>query len=588
MIEYKQINGKQYEISNPKIINDNDNFCFLVNGTYIPYEHGTITYDYNLNKYVLKSSINVENGIVSIDCFDNPILGSWSWDKDHIMDETVVANYKDQSFYCISDKIFENTAWEEKLSDGIFYLKSSIPVKEFCKIKEVPHDLKNSYPYNSSDSIKEFDKIYKKKYIKESFNKGISNYPQVLGKYTYGFEFETSKGFIPSRIYNKLGLMPLRDGSIEGIEYATIPLESKKGLQTIIDTCEELEKRTIFNKDCSLHIHIGGMPRKESYFISLAKVLCHVQDEMYDMFPFYTRGGFGLKKKDYTAPLPSTDLLSKIDNEIDLKDKEKINKNFQHVFEFLSMGHNFNDYDCDLKKVISHPSDPNGTSKWYVKSRYRWVNMIPLLFGNKKTIEFRIHTPTYDHNKVIYFSIICAAIVDFAERSKKEILNGSFNSYRLHEILYAYLSQFGEKYNQVYDYILRYIIERKKYTKNCILQKDFFGNEDNFKCKFNIYESKKNNYGIISKKIIKDIELSSGTVFNVGSNHLESLRTLARNYDPTISGGWLRSTTTPTGGSENPGIPRRRNPRRMLETLDTISLTMSNNDTIEEDNDNSF
>lgn len=539
MSNYKEIDGSRYKIADPTIVNDSPDVCFLVEGKYYRLSAGSITYDYTKKRYVLKSSIHVESGFVGIDKDDNPILGSWSWPDDHSMDETIIAHYKGVEFLCISDAIFKDTAWEERLSNGEFYKKSSLPVKEFSAIKSVSRDLKDSYPYNASGSIlSDAIELYNLKYKPDAsdFDKGVSSYPQVLGKYSYGFEFETTKGFVPPRIYNKLGLIPLRDGSINGIEYATIPLEGKLGLQTIIDISKEMEVRTAYDHDCSLHVHIGGMPRTEEYFISLAKVLCLIQEEMYEMFPFYTRGGFGLKKKDYTAPLPATELLSKIDNNIDLSDKKAIINNFQHVFDFLSMGHDYKDYNYKLKNVISHPSDPSGTSKWYIKSRYRWVNMIPLLFGNKKTIEFRIHTPTYDYNKIIYFTIICASIIDFADRNMVNILTGQNLDYSINNMVYRYLSQFGDKYHQVHDYIVRYMTDRKAYIQKITRKGDFYGKESELKHRFNIYSSSTNSYDVITKSklnaIFREVDYDGARYRDTPGNLSGSFTYHARTPEP--------------------------------------------------------
>ena len=40
-----------------------------------------------------------------------------------------------------------------------------------------------------------------------------------------------------------------------------------------------------------------------------------------------------------------------------------------------------------LDNIISHPSDPNGNQKWNIRPRYLLFNIIPLIFGNKQTIE---------------------------------------------------------------------------------------------------------------------------------------------------------------------------------------------------------
>ena len=81
-------------------------------------------------------------------------------------------------------------------------------------------------------------------------------------KYTFGLEFETSKGYIPEDICFRDGLIPLRDGSISGLEYSTLVLQGNSGLSMLKQQIDTLQEYTRFDKDCSLHIHFGGYPLK--------------------------------------------------------------------------------------------------------------------------------------------------------------------------------------------------------------------------------------------------------------------------------------------------------------------------------------
>ena len=76
--------------------------------------------------------------------------------------------------------------------------------------------------------------------------------------YTFGLEFETAGGFLPQHRLYELGLIPLRDGSISGIEFSTVVLQGNFGFNLLKQQMEELNERTIFDKDCSLHVHFGG------------------------------------------------------------------------------------------------------------------------------------------------------------------------------------------------------------------------------------------------------------------------------------------------------------------------------------------
>ena len=78
-----------------------------------------------------------------------------------------------------------------------------------------------------------------------------------------GFEFETSAGIIPEEIALRDGLVPLRDGSISGLEYSSVVLTpDNDGLSLLKQQLETLRQYTSFNKECALHIHFGKFPMK--------------------------------------------------------------------------------------------------------------------------------------------------------------------------------------------------------------------------------------------------------------------------------------------------------------------------------------
>ena len=195
----------------------------------------------------------------------------------------------------------------------------------------------------------------------------------------------------------------MRDGSISGVEYVTIPLSGKKGLQAIVNSCNLLKQRTSYDDSCALHLHIGGIPRTMEFILALYRTLIHIQDDVYSMFPLYKKYNFGVKQNDYTKQLPSDVLLNQMDKVID---KSNIVDNFDVLFKYLSQGVSFKGNHSSLDDVDGHPSDPRGNRKWQVGTRYLWCNVIPLIFDNKQTVEFRIHTPTFEVNKVLNYVVM--------------------------------------------------------------------------------------------------------------------------------------------------------------------------------------
>ena len=97
-------------------------------------------------------------------------------------------------------------------------------------------------------------------------------------KYTFGLEFETSMGYIPEDICFRDGLIPLRDGSISGLEYSTVVLNGNDGLSLLKQELESLKEYTAFNKECSLHIHLGGFPLDPNAIIR-AQTLCRLLEK---------------------------------------------------------------------------------------------------------------------------------------------------------------------------------------------------------------------------------------------------------------------------------------------------------------------
>lgn len=500
-----KIKGEYYLVADSTIENTDSFVCFNVEEKHYRLSAGSIIYDHRLKKYVLRTQVDVERGVIAFDKDYNPIFGAFSKTRQY---ENIIINYKRRRFECINidilQPLLDKEIYQERLSSGVFYKRTDLPITEFNKIRACDEDYKRGLAYNSGGALESATNIFKKRYKPTVFNDALSKYENIAKDYTFGLEFETVKGDIPARICNTLGLIPLRDGSIDGIEFVTIPHSGKKGMQAILDSLKELSKRTTYDKNCALHIHVGNLPRTVEFFCALTKVLCVLQPAIYKQFPFYTKGGYRLKNKDYTAPLPAEEILAEMPNKIN---KDNMAEAFEPIFQFLSMGHTFKEFDNDLSNVTEHPSDPRGNSKWYVKSRYRWVNMIPLLFGNKETVEFRIHTPTYDPDKVINFLILCLAIVDYAKKNETNINSGKYrvkNYDNIQNIVYTYISQFSG-YGSLENHMNNYWKVRKNYQQSSLLNGDFYANEDDFYLTKKLFQDFKSTSKDILTKDLKNV-----------------------------------------------------------------------------------
>ena len=448
--------GKYYKIGNSNIENSGD--CYLINDKYFRVEKGLIVYDNTYKQYALKNA-NMVQGLI-----ENNQLGYFYKTSDSI----IVVNDNGNALYALNeDVLLQNKAYREELSTGKYFHISQRSVYQFLNIKKPSQEYKTSLPYDSKGLLSEYAQKYEDLFnSKVLFNQAL--FGKALKDYTFGLEFETIKGFIPSRITDRLGMIPLRDGSISGIEYVTIPLKGEKGVQTLSDTVKVLNTRTTYDNSCALHLHVGNVPRTKEFILAFFKLTAHIQDDIFQMFPLYKKYNFKIKNKNYSKPYPVYDLISKMDTRID---DANINKNFNVLFEYLTDGVSFSEYDNDLNNVHTHPADSSGNQKWNIKKRYHVHNLIPLIFGNKSTIEFRIHTPTYDMSKISMFLLLNVILIDYVKIKESSILKNNdldavYDNDKLISIIKEYCDLTNTSYKQsVYNRLVNYIADRKSRTE---------------------------------------------------------------------------------------------------------------------------
>lgn len=483
-------NKKYYKIGDINVENSGD--CYKIDDKFYRVETGQIVYNNTDKKYCLKNN-NLIYGLIENNNF------GWFTNNN-----TIIKFYNQQNIlsYALNEEILiNNLNYREELSTGNYYHISLLPAKKFNIIKIPNKEYKFSLPYDSKGITDKHLEIYNNLYdSKVSIE--VENLSHVLEDLTFGLEFETVAGYLPERITNKLGLIPLRDGSIPGLEYVTVPLKEAKGLQTVIDITKELEKRTKYDYKCSLHLHLGNIPRTSEFILAFFKITLHLQNELFTLFPIYKKYNLGIKNKNYSKPYPIFKLLNKIDPVIT---SENITKNFNVLMDYFlnkDPGYFSQNYKNDLNNVDYHPDDKSGNQKWNIRNRYYFHNFIPLIFGNKQTIEFRIHTPTYDVNKIFMFLLINSCLVNFTKYHQNMILkNPSFfdRFYNLETIIFEYFlilnknlkktKNINFKHNELYEEVMNYILTRKKVielrTRNgeiVIDEEDIFINSKNWDC----------------------------------------------------------------------------------------------------------
>ena len=235
--------------------------------------------------------------------------------------------------------------------------------------------------------------------------------------YTFGLEFETAGGYLPQHKLYELGLIPLRDGSITGIEFATVVLQGNLGLNLLKQQMELLDTYTIFDKDCSLHIHLGNFTLKGDVLLTVNNLFCNSDIGLYlPELTFHTH----LYKSN--------------------TDKNYCERNAKYT-DFSQMYRDLvgRDFYGDFNQP--HPRDLSGTRKWNIKSRYKAVNFVnAVCYENPKTIEYRMLRPTYNFHKVLGWLFIYAAFIKYAELNRTKVNSFYRLSLRIEQILRAVYS----------------------------------------------------------------------------------------------------------------------------------------------------
>lgn len=410
-----------------------------------------LVFDNELKEEVEFNQKTMTNGVIGIKTDGSPIFGIFTivWDKN------VLVCINGDVYFAI-DKFCANPPYELVYNNRIGYYEISKEAKKLAELYRIARG-KGGYPYkitkyyNAEFQLKNFN-INRKKYtIKNRF-------PGIL-KYTVGIEFEASAGYLPQEECFKLGLVPLRDGSITSVEYATIVMdESKLGL--LKEQINKLAYYTEFDKECSLHMHFGGFPVESKSIMALYKVCKALEPFLIYSLPKYTFKTSMYKRtgKDYCNLLPEC-------------------STFNDLYAWAS------DYNARYAGSLtqSHPCDPEKQQKWNIKSRYFWLNLVNMLFYNScKTVEFRMLRPTYNFNKIIYWLYVFNAILIYAEayarrfKTIEQLEADHLGALTLRDIFMGvYPEELAHRMYETYDIDL-YI------TKNQTMVKDFIGKHTDF------------------------------------------------------------------------------------------------------------
>ena len=229
-----------------------------------------------------------------------------------------------------------------------------------------------------------------------------------------------------------------------------------------------MSKYTAKNINCSLHLHIGNIPVNEKFLVNFWKVCKLLEKDIFALFPVAMKNTSKYKGRDYCCPLPPVAV------------------NPEGIVNWISGREGY--YEEYFKGLGErcHPNDQDNNRKWNVEQRYLWMNLVPYIFSERGTVEFRIHTASTNATKLINWLFICSGIVNFVKNYVASYDNDSLKKISLKSILRVVYG----KYPQVCDYLDKYIDFRIQYMIQSAESGDEIGNIElmndlNFQFKFN-------------------------------------------------------------------------------------------------------
>lgn len=429
--------------------------CYLLNGQYLREEDGLV-YDHALKTYTLDTSglhygiynLQGDKGYFSI----NPMLSTYLFHNDKIEHYIDINHLKDNKHYIYGSIANRNTFILKKDAK---YLSKKVG-RHFDYYDVSLYGADNNTAFNNN------------KLLYKSLD--IPNKIKIDIPYTFGLEFETSAGVVPEALCIQKALTPVKDGSISGLEYITVPLSGSKGLDYLTEVCDILSKYCKVNEFCSLHIHVGGVPRTKLFITSLYTLAYKVQHQIHDIFPPYKKDTRHFKQKkefkDHCKFLPSLGILyDEIIQKGEVSEKTA-NNSFKKIFTLLNDNVPENtDFNFENGVHVKH-----GRSKWEWNARYFWLSFIPLIFTNKQTVEFRYHSGTLNKYKTLNWLLLCSAICLYAEDKMEEIFDPKSKIYLSDILSYVYEDNIANYLNNYYE-------SRRKSTTQMVLEDSLIGAE---------------------------------------------------------------------------------------------------------------
>lgn len=446
--------------------------CVYINKRWYAKTSKLVTLDYETGEWVLIKGSPLVYGVVGFKESDNtPIFGYFTENKYNNLTVNIPQYGNVKTF---GEKVLTESGFIEEISTGTWMDKRNLTDRDMKRMSTIEgRRVHTNKGYNIEDNAEEFkQKIesYDKYPIKISA--AALRFGKLLGDITYGAEIETSMGNLPDYIQNRHGVVICRDGSIKNAEFVTVPMKGAKGLLNLKYLSSELCKRTKSDHECSLHFHIGSLPKDRLFIVALYALAIRIQDEIFTMFPYYKTNWRDVKRQNYNQKLRKlgTGLLKP-----GMKKEEYqqyVDEAYYRIFTWLNDGV---PPDDNFNRVNNNHQQ---NQKWNRKQRYFWINFMNMFFSERRTIEFRLHHNTLNGQKMVNWLFICNAICQYAVQNADAILS-SADPISLETVLDHYANSFKSSHAKfLSEYLKAYVKDRKEYFQNDYKNGDFISKKE--------------------------------------------------------------------------------------------------------------
>jgi hypothetical protein len=449
-----------------------DEDCFYINGKWHTFTSKEVTLDHETGKYVPLDK-KLVYGVVGFKESDTSAI--FGYFTENMYNNLTVNLQEYGKVKTVNEAVLLQNGFVESINNGAWLLKKNLSARELEKLDKIESQkVATNKGYNIEDNKVEFkQKIDAFNNYPIKISAAAMRYAKMLGATSFGAEIETAKGIVPDHIQNRTGIVVCRDGSIKNAEYVTVPMAGAKGLINLKYLASELSKRTTTDISCSLHFHLGNLPKDRLFIVALYALALRIQDEIFTMFPYYKTKSDGVKKQDYNKKLKrlGTGILKK-----DGMNKEAyqkwVDEGYYRIFTWLNDGV---PPDDNFNRVNNHHMQKN---KWDRKQRYYWLNFMNMFFSERRTMEFRLHHNTLNGQKMVNWLFICNAICQYAAKNADVILS-DVKPISLDAVLDYYKDTFKTEHGTfLSNYLKAYVADRKAYFKRDFDRGDYISQKE--------------------------------------------------------------------------------------------------------------